>query len=93
MNCGTCKYWDKLEYPVDNRGAPNYDKEEQDPHEWGLCVFASGPQSRTPWRENDPASKLMAVHDASEYRAHLTTRKDFGCVEYDERLCSHEDET
>lgn len=82
--CSTCKHWRSFEGEwVPETEVCEYvngidvgvDLGLDLTHPWGGCYAPSGPSSRG-------TSKRMQVWDASSYRAVLTTRDDFGCVEH-----------
>lgn len=71
--CEACKHWSPLEYPGE------YPSEDG---VWGECMYAPGPQASS--YPSIATSVRMYVHDASGYAAGLTTRSDFGCIEWEE---------
>ena len=93
MNCESCKHWQPLDFPdVDLHGKAVYFPEDDDApdlsdRKWGECTMAYSPYDKgyeAKYGDHAPErSQRMTVWDASDYKASLTTRSDFGCVEYE----------
>ena len=85
--CGTCVHWvhrfpDPYNEGVEVTVDPPWMYRDGDwrssgpaPGEWGHCTFAGelGVEN---------TSQRFYVMDGSEYKAHLYTRSDFGCIDW-----------
>lgn len=87
MNCANCKHWDPF-FDASTSPTDEDDLEyDYDVHEWcrrlgerwGACkrtIMGSG-------KAQDRASIAVTI-DGSHYHAHLETREDFGCTQFEE---------
>ena len=75
MRCENCKHWKPLEYEVYS-DQPSKD----DPTNWGACGrIGNGEYCGD---ERTASSVIAYTQDASEFWSTLITRREFGCVEF-----------
>jgi hypothetical protein len=81
MTCGTCKHWSDafLPHPLD-------------PMDWGGCMLTrmegegTADMQKEYW--NTKAYAFGFFPDSDQFtRLILITKSDFGCVQYEEKLC------
>lgn len=79
MKCETCKYWLRK---TDGQGDYlMWDKQTANPDDFGQCdlvAFDFWQHPKTKYQDSP-----FFVMDGSDYRAELTTRRDFGCNQHE----------
>lgn len=77
--CETCRYWEPLAYEqMKYGGVPESAADAR----WGTCRMVGEGAGHYASDFDEFKSERAFTRDASDYQSWLTTRADFGCVEY-----------